>query len=468
MKPKKLICNLYFKFDWMNFLLMREKIKSRKLAVGSVVIFGLILILMSVQQCGQKRRERQAAQSRVRITYWCSSNQDEINLAKFLVDRWNAVHDSIKVLLQPIPASQSSEEVLLAAIAAGTTPDICSNMWPGAMDDFIASGGLVRLDQYPDFLEYISQRVPADLLETFRAPDGHFYQIPWKSNPIMIIYNKGIFRNAGVEKVPRTYSEFLEAGRKIIRDTDGDGSLDVWLSHRDTKPIWWQRFFDYYTFYIAASGGKTLFDGAEIIFNNEASVKVFSLFQQIYKEGLFAKTTFIGDAFILEQIATQIAGPWHVSHVEKFRPPGFEYGIFPVPVPDDYEGPVYTFGDFKNISIFSTTRHPEATYEFAKYLITAEADLKLLEYTLQMPLRSDLLTNSLFEDFFKENPNLVAFAGQAPYTRGMDGVSDLKEIFDAISQEYEACAIFNRRDPRVAVTNAAERARVIIEWNRSR
>lgn len=447
---------------------MRKKNNISKSMLLQILICGMILVWISFPQCTQRRKERQIARSGIRITYWCSSNQDEINLATYLVEQWNADHDSIKVQLQPIPASQSSEEVLLAAIAAGTTPDICSNMWPGAMDDFIASGGLVRLDQYPDFLEFISKRVPADLLETFRAPDGHFYQIPWKSNPIMIIYNKGLFRDAGVAKVPRTYTEFLEAGRKITRDTDGDGSLDVWLSHRDTKPIWWQRFFDYYTFYIAASGGQTLFDGSKIIFNNEASVKVFSLFQQIYKEGLFAKTTFIGDAFILGKIATQIAGPWHVAHVEKFRPPGFEYGIFPIPVPDDYKGPVYTFGDFKNISIFSTTQHPQATYEFAKYLVTAEADLKLLEHTLQMPLRTDLLTNPLFQDFFEANPSLVAFAGQAPYTRGMDGISDLKEIFDAISQEYEACAIFNRRDPRVAVANAAERASVIIKWNRSR
>jgi multiple sugar transport system substrate-binding protein len=289
---------------------MKNKYRRRL----NLFLFLLVTTAGVLHWCDRSQNGERRKNAGVEITYWCSSNQDEIDLANYLVDKWNAVHDSIKVILQPIPASQSSEEVLLAAIAAGTTPDICSNMWPGAMDDFIASGGLVRLDQFPDFTDYISQRVPTDLLETFRAPDSHFYQIPWKSNPIMVIYNKNIFRDAGVEKVPRTYSEYIEAGRKITRDTDGDGSLDVWLSHRDTKPIWWQRFFDYYTFYIAASGGKTLFDGSEIIFDNEASIKVFELFQQIYKEGLFAKTTFIGDAFILEQIATQIAGPWHVSH----------------------------------------------------------------------------------------------------------------------------------------------------------
>ncbi len=431
-----------------------------------IISVSFIILVVCCSKDNKKLRKNE--NGKICLTYWCASNQDEIDLAKYLVGKWNAVNDSIVVKLQPIPASQSSEEVLLAAIAAGTTPDICSNMWPGAMDDFIASGGLVRLDQFPDFIDFISERVHADLLETFQATDGHFYQIPWKTNPIMVVYNKNIFRDAGVDIIPRTYSEYLEVGRKVTRDLDGDGNPDVWLSHRDTKPIWWQRFFDYYTFYIAASGGKTLFDGADIIFNNEASVKVFDLFQQIYKEGLFAKTTFVGDAFILEKLATQIAGPWHVAHVEKFKTPDFKYGIFPIPVPDNYQGPVYTFGDFKNISIFGTTKYPEATYKFAKYLVTAEADLKLLEYTLQIPIRKNLIENPLFQEFFKHNPKLVQFAEQAPYTRGMDGVSDLKEIFDAISQEYEACAIFNRREPAEAVENAAKRAKVIMEWNRSR
>ena len=85
------------------------------------------------------------------ITYWCAANPHEIELARILVDAWNEGDHSVRVKLQPIPSSQSSEEVLLAAIAGGTTPDVCSNMWPGAMDEFINAGGLVRLDQFEDF-----------------------------------------------------------------------------------------------------------------------------------------------------------------------------------------------------------------------------------------------------------------------------------------------------------------------------
>jgi multiple sugar transport system substrate-binding protein len=429
----------------------------------------ILLLGMTCISCKSNRTAQTAAeQGAVRLIYWCASNQSEIDLATELVKKWNGSHPTIQVTLQPIPASQSSEEALLAAIAGKTTPDICSNMWPGAMDDFTSSGGLVQLDQFPDFTDYLSARMPAELLKSFQAPDGHYYQIPWKTNPIMIMYNKRLFREAGVNSLPHTYSEYLAAAKAITKDLNGDGRADQWMGYQDIRPIWWQRFFDYYTHYIAASGGRTLFDSTDICFENEASVKVFRFFQEIYRNGYFPRTTFQGDNFLAEKFATIITGPWNITHVEKFKKPGFEYDIFPIPVPDDYKGPVYTYGDHKNISIFSTTRHPAAAWEFAKYLITEAADLRLLELCSQIPLRKNLTTNPRYLEYFQKNPMMRKFAEQAIYTRGVDGSSVLKEIFDAISQEYEASAIYGKRTPESAVASAARRARVIIDWSRSR
>jgi len=433
---------------------------------NKAIITFLLLVGAFLVSCDKVRTAQTAGeQNAARLTYWCASNQDEINLAQELVDKWNRERPEIQVTLQPIPASQSSEEALLAAIAGKTTPDICSNMWPGAMDDFTSSGGLVRLDQFPDFMEYLQKRMPAELLESFRAPDRHYYQIPWKTNPIMVMYNKKMYREAGITQPIRTYSEYLSAAAKITRDVNGDARIDQWMGYRDIRPIWWQRLFDYYTFYIAASGGATLFDSTDIAFENAASVEVFRFFSAIYKNGYYPLTTFQGDAFLAGQVATQFTGPWNITHVENFKAPGFEYGIAPIPVPDDYTGLVYTYGDHKNISIFSTTKFPSAAWQFAKYLISAQADLRLLEICSQIPLRKNLTTDPLYREYFRDNPLMMQFAEQAPYTRGVDGSSVLKEIFDAISQEYEACAVYNKRIPEEAVANAAKRARVIVAWS---
>jgi len=87
----------------------------------------------------------------VELMYWPSPNAQEVELADTMVMRWNRLHPGIHVRMQPIPVSQSSEEVLLAAIAGKTTPDICSNIWPGALRDYTDAGGLIALDGFADF-----------------------------------------------------------------------------------------------------------------------------------------------------------------------------------------------------------------------------------------------------------------------------------------------------------------------------
>jgi len=368
--------------------------------------------------------------------------------------------------MQPIPVSQSTEEVLLAAIAGNTTPDVCSNIWPGALHDYTRAGGLIPFDRLADFDSIITSRVPRDLLETFRSTDGHYYQLPWKTNPVMMFYNERLFREVGVATPPRTYSEYYEAGGKVTRDIDGDGRIDVWMGERDIRPIWWQRLFDFFPFYIAASGGKTLFKNGEPSFNDADAVDVLGFFRECYGRGLFPRTFFQGgDPFLLEKKATNFSGPWEVAHIQKFAP-HIKYGIAPLPVPDGRTGQVYTSGDFKNISIFANTKHPREAWEFVKFLVTAQHDLLLMEICDQVPVRSDLLNNPLFADYFRRKPVMVKFAEQAVYSRAVDSAPDLKEIFDAIAQEYEMCAIYGRKSPEQAVRDATDRAQFIVEWNK--
>lgn len=428
-------------------------------------LLALGLSIMLQPGCARKEAAGPAPGSTSEITYWAAPNTQEIELAETLVLAWNLLHPEIHVRMQPIPVSQSTEEVLLAAIAGKTTPDVCSNIWPGGLHDYMQAGGLVALDRFSDFDSVALSRTPRELLETFRTGDSHFYQLPWKTNPVMMFYNERLFREAGVDSIPRTYSEYLAAAKKVTRDIDGDGRIDVWMGERDIRPIWWQRLFDFYPFYIGASKGSTLFRNNEVAFDNQAAVDVFSFFRECYARGFFPKTFFQGgDPFNLEVKATNFAGPWQVSQIHKFAP-HIKFGVVPLPVPDSHTGPVYTSGDYKNIAIFSTTRHPREAWEFVKFLVSPRHDLLLLRIANQIPVRSDLLTNPIFAGYFEQNPVMVNFAREAPYTRGMDAAPDLLEIFDAISQEYEACAVYGRKSPAQAIHDAAARTRIIVEWN---
>ncbi len=439
---------------------MRNSVLFR--AAGLCVGIG-VLCLLAIG-CTQSEQRGADDGDVIRLTYWSSQNAQERDLAASLTDAWNASHPGIQVTVQPLPAGQSSEEVLLAAIVAGTTPDLCSNIWPGIVGSFVRADGIVPLDQFASFDSLVQSRVPPDVLESFRAEDGHVYQIPWKTNPIMMLYNEGLFRDAGVDTPPRTYSAYLDAAEKVSTDLDGDGHFDRWMGYRDVRPIWWQRYFDYYPFYIAASDGQTLFEGGEVALDTAASDAVFDFFQQVYRDHYFPVTTFQGSAFLASKIATEFTGPWNVAFMEENAPADFAYDYAPLPVPDDHTGPSYTYGDYKNIAIFASTKHPEAAWQFAQYLVSKEADLQLLTLTKQIPVRSGLLADSTFAEFFAENPKVRPFAEQALRTRGVDDVASLQEVLDAVAQQFEA-AVYDVRTPREATQRAVERIRVIHEWS---
>ena len=422
-------------------------------------------VLLLVGGCGPSAEPEDAGAGVIRLTYWSSQNAQERDLARRLTDEWNAAHPDVQVTVQPLPAGQSSEEVLLAAIVAGTTPDLCSNIWPGIIGSFVRAGGVVPLDRFASFDSLMQSRVPPDLLERFRAEDGHVYQIPWKTNPIMMLYNRGLFREAGVDAPPRTYGAYLDAADKVTADLDGDGHLDRWMGYRDVRPIWWQRYFDYYPFYIAASHGRTLFEEGDLALDTAASDQVFDFFQRIYQRHYFPVTTFQGSAFLAGKIATEFTGPWNIAFMEENAPPGGDYDYAPLPIPDGHVGPVYTYGDYKNIVIFSTTEHPEEAWAFAQFLVSKEADLQLLELTKQIPVRRGLLSDTTYADFFERNPKVRPFAEQAPFTRGVDDVASLQEVLDAIAQQFEAAAVYDVRTPREATRQAVERIRLIHEWS---
>ncbi|OGU35369.1 MAG: hypothetical protein A2068_00775 [Ignavibacteria bacterium GWB2_35_6b] len=274
----------------------------------------------------------------------------------------------------------------------------------------------------------------------------------------MQIYNEGIISDLGLNKAPATYSGFIDAAKNFQKDTDGDGYVDRWLGYAEVQVTWWQRFFDFYPLYLAASGGASLVKGDQAVFNNEHAINVFKFLRELYEKNYFSKEKLSArqDPFLASEIATRFTGPWEISHADKFKPDGLEYNFSQMPVPDNHTGPVYTYGDPKNIVIFKTCKNPETAWKFLKDLLSEQSDLKLLEISNQIPRRKNLLEDSLYENYFKKNPKMKSFAEQAKFVKGTDASPVLKEVFDLISQEYEACVVYGVKTPEQAVKDAAD------------
>ena len=417
---------------------------------SSFILLALICLLSSCGERGDKGNE---------LLFWSASNPPEIEFARYIVTQWNEANPGITpIKFQPVPEGQSSEEVILAAVVGETTPDIYSSMWQGDVEAYAQAGVLIPFDTLDGFNEFIYSRCDSNVIEEIRSLDGHIYQIPWKTNPIMMIYNQNIFKELGLNNPPHSYSDFLAASELFKKDADGDGYVDRWFGYSEVKVTWWQRFFDFYPFYLASSGGAPLVENNKAVFNNEHAIGVFSFLKKLYDNEYFARERLSAkqDVFLSSDIATRFTGPWEIVHAEKFKPEGFEYDFSTIPVPDGFEGPIYTYGDPKNIVIFNTCGNPQYAWEFIKFMISKENDLKLLEITTQLPRRKNLDTDSLYMNYFSANPKMKTFAKQTKYVKGTDSSPVLKEVFDIISQEYEACVIYGVKSPEQAINDAAD------------
>lgn len=390
------------------------------------------------------------------ILYWSSNNTEEIEFARLMTSKWNKENPELKVKFQPVPEGQSSEEVILAAVVGKTTPDIYSNMWQGDVETYAQAGVLVALDTLNGFMDFLKERCDSSTINEVISKDGHIYQIPWKINPIMMIYNKKIIKELGLNSAPRTYSEFLEAAKRFKKDNNGDGYTDQWIGYTEVLVTWWQRFFDFYPLYLAASNGASLIKNDKAVFNNKYSAQVFDFLRELYKKQYFPKERISArqDAFLSSVIATRFTGPWEISHAEKFKPEGFEYSFQTMPVPDEHSGPSYTYCDPKNIVIFRSSQDPNKIWKFLKFFLSEENDLKFIELTSQLPRRKNIDENPNFAGYFKRNPQMLEFAHQANYVKGTDVTPVLKEVFDIISQEYEASVIYGVKTSEQALKDA--------------
>lgn len=383
-----------------------------------------------------------------KITIWYSNNASEIAWAKQVVSAWNTAHPDQTVEPQEIPAGKSSEEVIGAAITAGTTPCLVFNTSPAAVAGFQKQGGLVDLSSFSDGASYIEARTGADVAGQYKSADGKYYQMPWKSNPVMIFYNKKIFAKAGIstDKPPlATYSEFLATAKKVV-----DSKAAQYAIYPSPSADFYQPWFDFYPMYAAATGGKQLLESGKAGFTSAEGMEVINFWKQIYSDKLAGTEAYQGDSFADGKAAMSTVGPWAISSYEG----KVDWGVVPVPTPDGVAADqVHTFSDAKNVGMYTSCKAKGTAWEFLKFATSQEQDGKLLELTGQMPLRKDLTTT--YADYLKKNPDYQLFAAQAARTVEVPNVTSSVQIWQTFRDAWTSSVIFGKTDPQQAFSDAA-------------
>ena len=396
---------------------------------------------------GGNQAQSKANEARGAIKVWLSNNKEEVAWGEAMVAAWNAAHANEQVTAEQIPAGRTSEEVITAAITAGNAPCLIFNTAPAAVPEFEKMGGLVPLDEFPDGASYVRSR-SGDVAKQYTSPDGKIRQLPWKSNPVRIFFNKKLFQQAGLNpdgSSLATYAGFLDSARKLVAVKAAQAA--IWPAPSNE---FFQPWFDFYPLFAAETGGKQLVVDRKPTFNSAEGEAVAKFWRTLYDEGLAPREKYNGDAFADGKAAMAIVGPWAIA-VYKGK---VDWGSVPVPTSTGKPtNQIWTFSDAKNVALYSSCKNRATAWDLLKFATSTDQDGKLLKATGQMPLRTNLPTT--YPDYFTANPAYQVFADQAARTVEVPNVPNSIKIWQTFRDAYSAAVIFGREDPAAALDKAA-------------
>jgi multiple sugar transport system substrate-binding protein len=376
----------------------------RKSQISAFFVVCALCVSVLVLGCTGKKSSGQ----NVTIKHWFwADNPRYVGIMQDMVADFNATNGKgITVVAEEYPWEGGKySENLFTAVMGGGGPDTAS--WKlTATPLFTNNKLLANLDP---FINAWADKdlIEGSLYETMREAGGanSIYVMPWNVQVLYVYYRPSMFQAAGID-VPATYEQFLDACKKLTRDTDGDGKIDVYgFGMRGAaggqEP--WGSF-------IQARGGN-FHD-----FTSPQAVQGMKDFVSLFTNG-YAPPTAPADGF------SQIIGNFKsgitamtVHHTgsagEMMTQFGDDVSAFAFP---GGAGRWTSMGDTENV-MFESCQNKEAAFEWLAYLATGKGQETWCTETGNVPVSKKVQQLPHFQDnrFMKASIDGQPFAGIFP------------------------------------------------------
>ena len=209
----------------------------------------------------------------VELTLWVTS-RDEDDFEAEMDAKFEEEHPWItlnKIVKEGDPGNEFYQ-----AVAAGNAPDLVNCSFT-MMDTYMKSGILEPLHAYTDNWDEWGN-FTKEYVDMFTL-DGNVYGVPYTVAPMLFGYNKALFEEAGIEKLPETWDEALEAAKKI-----NDPVTQI-AGYATLAAEWTEWFFQYYVWQAGGDLTKQNEDGtAELTFTDPAVMEAAKYYQQLRKD----------------------------------------------------------------------------------------------------------------------------------------------------------------------------------------
>lgn len=347
-------------------------------------------------------------------------------MAQQVLEQFHLTHPDIRVFYVPDPVDV--EESLLEDMKAGVAPDVfaaCCSFFP------ILAQESQTLDLRPYIESELSQEIIQDWdpvqYQSLQTRDGEQYGLPKYHGALALYYNKDLFDLYGVDYPDGSWDhdDYLEAMKRLTHDRNSTGRIDLWGSILD---ISWDRI----QVHVNSWGGHFVDpeDPTLCRMGDTQALEAMEWLQarmwddQVMARPLDVQNIGPQQAFINEKVAMAEDGSWALKNIlsnAKFR-----VGVAPLP-----SGPArrVTLATTDGFGIYQGTRHPQASWELMKYLISEDYGRAMAQANFLQPARASLVQD--WVGFVRqEYPEKTKDMDIAVFAEGhLQGYSIVAEIF---------------------------------------
>lgn len=368
-------------------------------------------------------------------------------------------HPGIKVLVEEEPSGGAFE----ALIAAGNQPDIMTGSFGYMPAKYAAMDALLPLENLPGSQELFAELDPNTVQEYY----GHKYYVPAGIDITMMIYNKDLFKEAGLDpdKPPKTQAEFLAAAEKISALPAREDGAKVYGTVFWNEALTWGGWYWNMLQPIYLSNNKdacALLNriGTDVVFDQaECKMKDYLAFSQQAQK--FAPPD-MSQNFFSRSIGMwlQYGYSWQPNLKDAKGKPmviGEDVGVAPVPVPEAGMQPYTTLGGRPYMILKSTPERERLAWEFIKFLMTDENSLAFCKDLGYLPVKLSLKNDPFFTDAMHK-----PFVDMLPYAVFPQAFAKFDAAANEILKVYAQVVVEGKLTPEEGVTLAAKNARDVL------
>lgn len=291
-------------------------------------------------------------------------------------------HPGVKIEYTCLTQDQFNNTVV-TLLKSGDAPDVFPIPSGKTLSMALKENWYQPMNQYLDE-EFISSVDPSVWIEGVTTHNGEIYTLP-ENLPVInsvIYYNKDLLAKAGITKLPTTYSEFINACKKVSEI--GNGQFYGWIEggrQLNRLDILVRAFASKAGGKIASSSKVLTVDG-KAPYDSKEVINTMNLFKEIVETGGMHPDTINISApearefFAQGQAAFLVQGMWCISTWEQTYP-DLNYGVMDIPVPDELANDPYRYGAQQSdvapwLGIYKESKNPELAAEYIKCLFSVD------------------------------------------------------------------------------------------------